>query len=270
MGISLLDGRGFDDRDRSSSPRVAIVNQMFVRQFLGGASPIGRVLRTSPEPNYPATDYEIVGVVADTKYNDLRGESYPIAFAPAGQYPTLGPSATLLIHAETAPAATMAAVKRAMATVLPGAFLQQVVFEERIRERMVQERVVAMLAGFFGVLATVLAMIGLYGLIAYLVALRRNEIGIRLALGARPAEIVAMVVRDAGRLLVVGLGIGVLLALIAGRTANSTSLLFGLTPYDPSTLAGASLLLGAIAGVACLVPARRASKLDALEVLRHE
>ncbi len=270
MGIPLLEGRGFDDRDTSSSRRVAIVNQLFARQFLGGASPIGRVLRTSPEPNYPATDYEIVGVAADTKYNELRGESYPIAFSPAGQYPALGPWTNLLIHAETAPAATMAAVKGAISTAFPGAFLQQAVFEERIREGMVQERVVAMLAGFFGVLATVLAMIGLYGLIAYLVALRRNEIGIRLALGARPAEIVAMVLRDAGRLLALGLGIGVLLALIAGRAASSTSLLFGLTPSDPSTLAGACLLLGAIAGVACLVPARRASKLDALVALRHD
>jgi ABC-type antimicrobial peptide transport system permease subunit len=140
----------------------------------------------------------------------------------------------------------------------------------RIREGMVGERVVALLAGFFGLLATVLAVIGLYGLIAYLVARRRNEIGVRLALGARPAQVVAMVARDAGRLLVAGLTIGVALALVLGRSASSASLLFELSPHDPTTLAGACVLLGAIGGAGCLVPARRASKLDALIALRHE
>jgi predicted permease len=270
MGIPLVKGRGIDERDTSTSRRVAVVNQMFVREFLGGANPIGHVLRTGAEPDFPATDYEIVGVIADTKYNELRGKSYPITFAPAGQYPMLGPWATLMIHADTAPPATMAAVKHAISTAFPGAVLQQIVFETRIREGMVQERVVAMLAGFFGLLATLLAMIGLYGLIAYLVARRRNEIGIRLALGARPAQVVRMVASDAARLLGTGLAVGVLLSLVAGRSASSTSLLFGLTPYDPPTLAGACLLLGAIAGAACLIPARRAAKLDALVALRHE
>jgi predicted permease len=270
MRVPLLEGRGFDDRDTSSSRRVAVVNQMFVRQFLGGASPIGRVLRTGAEPDFPATDYEIVGVIADTKYDDLRGESYPITFAPAGQYPGLGPWANLMIHADTPPPATMAAVKQAIAQAFPGAVLQQTAFENRIRERMVRERVVAMLAGFFGALATVLAMVGLYGLIAYLVARRRNEIGVRLALGARPGQVVAMVARDAGRLLGIGLGAGVILALVAGRAASSTSLLFNLTPYDPPTLVGACLLLGGIAGAACLIPARRAATGNALAALRQE
>jgi predicted permease len=270
MGIPLLKGRGIDERDTSSSRRVAVVNQMFVREFLGGANPIGRVLRTSAEPDFPATEYEIVGVIADTKYNELRGQSYPMTFAPGGQYPMLGPWANVMIHADTAPPATMAAVKHTISTAFPGAVLQQFVFQERIREGMVRERVVAMLAGFFGVLATVLAMVGLYGLISYLVARRRNEIGVRLALGASPAQVVGMVARDAARLLGTGLAVGVLLSLIAGRSASSTSLLFELTPYDPPTLVGACLLLGAIAGAACLIPARSAAKLDALVALRHE
>ncbi len=270
MGIPVLEGRGFDEHDTSTSRRVAIVNQMFARVFLGGASPIGRVLRTSPEPNFPATEYEIVGVIPDTKYNELRGDSYPMTFAPAGQYPVLGSWANVLIHSQTDPGVTMDAVKRAISKLLPDAFINQIVFETRIREGMVRERVVALLAGFFGVLATVLAMIGLYGLIAYLVARRRNEIGVRLALGARPGQVVSMVARDAGRLLASGLAIGLVLALIAGRGASSTSLLFGVTAYDPPTLVGACLLLGAIAGFGCLIPARRASKLDALIALRHE
>ena len=270
MGIPLLEGRGFDERDTSSSRRVAIVNQMFARVFVGGASPIGRVLRTNPEPDFPATDYEIVGVIADTKYNELRGRGYPMTFAPAGQYPVLGPWATVLVHSTTAPTVTMDAVKRAVSATVTDPIVTQTVFETRIREGMVRERVVAMLAGFFGVLATVLAMIGLYGLIAYLVARRRNEIGVRLALGARPAQVVGMVARDAGRLLAFGLTLGVVLALMAGRSASSTALLFGLSPYDPLTIAAACILLGGIAGAGCLIPARRASRLDALIALRHE
>jgi predicted permease len=270
MGIPLLEGRGFDDRDTSSSRRVAIVNQMFARVFLGGASPVGRVLRTIPEPDFPATDYEIVGVIPDTKYNELRGRGYPMTFAPAGQYPVIGPWATVLVHSTTAPTVTMDAVKRALSATLTDPIVTQTVFETRIREGMVRERVVAMLAGFFGVLATVLAMIGLYGLIAYLVARRRNEIGVRLALGARPAQVVGMVAKDAGRLLAFGLTIGVVLALMAGRSASSTSLLFGLSPYDPLTIAAACIVLGGMAGAGCLIPARRASRLDALIALRHE
>lgn len=270
MGMRLLQGRGISEQDRFTSRRVAVVNQMFVRDFLGGANPIGRVLRTSPEPNYPATDYEIVGVVADTKYDDLRGASYPITFAPASQYPELGPWANLLINANSTPAATMAAVERAISGAFPGAVLQQIVFETRIREGMARERVVATLAGFFGLLATVLAMVGLYGLIAFLVARRRNEIGVRLALGARPAQVIGMVARDAARLLAKGLAAGILLAVMAGRSARSTTLLFGVTPSDPAILLGACLLLGGVAGAACLVPALRAAKLDALVALRHE
>jgi hypothetical protein len=270
MGIPMLEGRAFDEHDTSGSRRVAIVNQTFVRVFLGGASPIGRTLRTIAEPDFPATDYEIVGVIPDTKYNELRGGTYPMTFAPAGQYPALGPWASVMIHSETAPTVTMDSVKRVISKTLPDAFLNQVVFETRIREGMVRERVVALLAGFFGLLATVLAMIGLYGLIAYLVARRRNEIGVRLALGARPSQVVRMVAVDAARLLGTGLAVGVLLALVAGRGASSASLLFGLTPYDPPTLVGACLLLGTIAGAACLIPARRAATLDALVALRHE
>jgi hypothetical protein len=270
MGIPLLEGRNFDEHDTSSSRRVAIVNQMFARVFVGGASPIGRVLRTSPEPNFPATDYEIVGVIPDTKYNELRGRSYPMVFAPGGQYPVLGAWATVMIHVDPGAGVTEGAIKRAVTAATPGAFLRQINYESRIQEGLVRDRVLALLAGFFGVLATVLAMIGLYGLIAYLVARRRNEIGVRLALGARPGQVVGMIVRDGSRLLGAGLTIGVVLALMAGRSAASASLLFQVSPRDPLTIAGACLLLGVVAGAGCLIPARRASRLDALVALRHE
>jgi predicted permease len=270
MGIPLLAGRDIDETDTSASRRVAVVNQMFVRTFLGGNDPIGRTLTTSPEPHYPATDYEIVGVIADTKYHAIREGTPPMAFAPAWQHPQLGPGAMFMIHSSLAPDVTMAAIKRTIAAKHPDAILEMKVFETQIRDGMLRERLMAMLSGFFGVLAALLAMIGLYGLISYLVARRQNEIGIRLALGARPREIVRTILRDAGRLLIVGLSIGVALVLLAGRSASSSALLFGLTPYDPPTLVAACLLLAAIAGLASLLPARRAARTDPLVALRHE
>jgi ABC-type antimicrobial peptide transport system permease subunit len=135
---------------------------------------------------------------------------------------------------------------------------------------MLPERLMAMLAGFFGVLAAALATIGLYGLMSYVVARRRNEIGVRLALGASPGLVVRMVVEDAGRLLAVGLAAGLVLAVAAGRIAGSTSLLFNLTPHDPAALVAACALLTVIAAAASMIPARRAARLDALVALRHD
>jgi predicted permease len=270
MGIPLVEGRDFDDGDTAASRRVAVVNQAFVRHVLKGAHPLGRTLRTSPEPSYPATEYEIVGVIPDTRYDSLRSEVPPMTFAPASQFPAIGPWAVMMIHSEVPPQDVIPSVRRAIAAQHPDAVTDLTVFQTRIHEGLVRERLMAMLSGFFGVLAALLAMIGLYGVISYLVARRRSEIGIRLALGARPGQVIEMVVREAGRLLAVGLLVCAVLALMAGRSASSASLLFGLEPYDPPTLIVACLLLAAIAGVASFIPARRAAMLNPLVALRHE
>ena len=141
-------------------------------------------------------------------------------------------------------------------------------FQARIRDGLVRERLMAMLSGFFGLLAALLTMVGLYGVISYIVARRRNEIGIRMALGAQRAQVVSMVMREAGRMLMIGILAGTVLSLVAGRAASS--LLFGLKPYDPLTLVAAGLLLAVIAALASFVPARRASRLDPLVALRYE
>jgi ABC-type antimicrobial peptide transport system permease subunit len=141
-------------------------------------------------------------------------------------------------------------------------------FQKDIRDQLTPERLMAMLSGFFGLLAALLAMAGIYGVISFLVARRRNEIGIRLALGAEHGQIIAMVMREAGRLLLIGLLAGAAISLLAGRSARA--LLFGLTPYDPPTLVAAALLLALIAAAASFLPARRASKLDPMVALRDE
>jgi predicted permease len=268
MGIPVVRGRGFNQNDTAASTRVAVVNQTFVRKLLGGADPIGQTLRTGAEPNYPSTVYEIVGVIPDTQYNDLRGATPPMTFAPASQFPAQGPWTSMLIHSNMAPAATSATIKRRLAARHPDVIMEFSDFQKDIRDQLTPERLMAMLSGFFGLLAALLAMAGIYGVISFLVARRRNEIGIRLALGAEHGQIIAMVMREAGRLLLIGLLAGAAISLLAGRSARA--LLFGLTPYDPPTLVAAALLLALIAAAASFLPARRASKLDPMVALRDE
>jgi ABC-type antimicrobial peptide transport system permease subunit len=268
MGITVVRGRDFNLNDTAASPRVAVVNRTFARRFLGGADPLGQTLRTSPEPDYPATTYEIVGIIPDTRYNDLRSETPPMAFAPLTQCPAQGPWTQVMIHSDMPPAAVIAAVKRRIAAKRPDVIMELSDLQKEVRDGLLQERLMAMLSGFFGLLAVVLATVGLYGVVSYLAARRRNEIGIRLALGAKRSQVVVLIMRGAASLLAIGLAIGVALSLLAGRAAGA--LLFGLKPYDPFTLATAALLLAAIGALAAFVPARSASKLAPLAALRYE
>jgi predicted permease len=268
MAIPVVRGRGFNRNDTATSPRVAVVNRTFERRFLAGANPLGKTLRTAPEPNYPSTVYEIAGVIPDTKYSDLRGATPPMTFAPSTQNPNQGPWTQMMIESDLPAASVMAAVKSRIGAAHPGVIMEFSDFQKSIRDGLLQERLMATLSGFFGVLAAVLAMAGLYGVMSYTVARRRNEIGIRLALGAERRQVIVMVMRDAGRMLIIGLVIGAALALTAGRTASA--LLFGLTWYDPFTLLAACGLLLGIAAVASFLPARQAAKLDPMSALRYE
>jgi len=269
MGIPILQGRDFALSDLRTSPHVAIVNQSFVRRFVGNHDPIGRRLRTNAEPNFPSTEYEIVGVIPDTKYNGLRGDVQPIAFGPDTQYPP--PDAwwaNVMIHSAVDSASLGTTIKRRLAQTHPAVFSEYVGFQSTIRERLVRERVLALLSGFFGLLAALLAMVGLYGMIAFAVNARRQEIGVRVALGATRRQVIGIMMREAALLLAIGLALGVALVFPASRGA--TSILFGIAPDDLSTLAAACLLLIAVAAVASFLPARSASRLDPLTALRQD
>jgi predicted permease len=268
MRIPLIMGRDINQNDTSGSLRVAVVNETFVRRYLGKINPLGQTLRTGQEPDYPSTVYQIVGVIPDTKYNNLRDATPPMAFAPASQFPAPGPFMAMLIHSNGDSAAMLSALKIEVGRKHPEIVTVGGDFQRWIRDGMVQEKVMAMLSGFFGVLAALLAMVGLYGVTSYLVVNRRPEIGVRMALGASRWQVVRMVMNDAWGLLLIGIAIGIALSLIAGRGA--TSLLFGMKPYDLVTLAAASFLLAAIATLASFLPARRASKLDPMIALRYE
>ncbi len=267
MNIPVLQGRGFTAQDTSTSPRVAVVNETFVRRFLAGANPIGKTLRTEAEPSYPSTVYEIVGVIPDTRYSNLRDPAPPIAFAPVTQT-NPGPWATMVIHSSLPTASLAAVAKLRLAEKHPDVLAEFSDFQRGIRDSLVQERLMAMLSGFFGVLAALLTMTGVYGVISYLVVKRRNEIGIRMALGATRWNVVAHVTRQTIFALSLGIAIGVILALFAARAA--ASVLYELRPNDPPTYVAAVALLILIALAGSFLPARRASRVDPIVAIRYE
>ena len=269
MQIPLIGGRDFTDRDTPTSPRVAIVSETFVRRFLGGKSPIGKVIRTAPEPKYPAAEYEIIGMVKDTKYLGLREEEPPAeAYAPASQYPDAGPGISVLVRSSVPLSAVISALRAKFGEINPDIGMDFSVLEKEIQNSLIRERTMALLSGFFGALAALLAMIGLYGVISYIVLMRRNEIGIRMALGASRRSVVGIIVRQTLLLLAIGVGVGVLFALAVTRGA--ASLLFRLQPNDPLTFLAAATLLVTVALLASFLPALRASRLDPMSALRYE
>jgi len=207
--------------------------------------------------------------VKDTKYEDLRENSGPIAYLANSQEPgTTSTGGQFVIHSNLPRAELTASVKRVLAEVNPAISIKFVDFKTMIGESMVRDRLMATLSGFFGLLALLLASIGLYGILSYGVASRTKEIGIRMALGARSREVLSLILREALLLVLVGVVVG--LPVVYASTRFASTLLFGLTPTDPLSLAGAALLLFAVALVAGYLPARRATKVDPLVALRYE
>jgi predicted permease len=269
MGIPVISGREFTAMDTTNAPYVLIVNQAFVRKYFGNTQPLGQWVQVKPEPQFPARTYQVVGTIADTKYNDLRGQSEPIAFVPIDQLPETAQDTGLamMIAARGGPA-EIAAIRHAIAEKHPEMIQQFFDFQQNIRDNLAGDRMMATLSGFFGVLAALLVVIGLYGVLSYFITQRQNEIGIRIALGANRGRVIGLIMRDTALMLAFGLVLGACLALIAGRAA--TTMLFGLKPYDAATFTFAILLLAAIAVLASLLPALRASRLNPMVALRCE
>jgi predicted permease len=267
LGTPLLAGRDFNDRDTTGSPEVAIVNEKFSAKFLGGANPIGKEFRMLPGPGEPQRVFRIVGMVKNSKYRKLREDFIPTAFVAAGQNKSPDIGEWFIVRSAMPLGSLMPQLKRAI-LVSPGISLTFRVFRTELRESLMPERLMATLSGFFGFLAAILATVGLYGVISYMVARRRNEIGIRIALGADRASVLRLVMREAGLLLILGLTLGTALSIAAAHAA--TSLLYGLQPSDPLTIALAIALLAAVAIVASGIPALRAARLNPMTALREE
>ena len=268
MDVPRVAGRDFDNGDRADSARVAIVNETFVRRYIRRPSAIGAQMRTVAEPGYPSTVYEVIGVVKDTKYGNLREGTPPMAFVPITQNPDRRPNATLAIRSSGDADQLAVNLRRAMKETRPEMMVRFTVFERQVQDGLSRERLMAWLAGFFGVVAAVLAVIGLNGLLSYVVQRRNHEIGIRVALGATRSSVAWLVLRQTTLLVVAGLAVGIPVSLAMARSA--ASLLFGLSPTDVPTLAGAAALLAAIATCASLAPAWRAARIDPMRALREE
>jgi predicted permease len=264
MGLQFVMGRGFGPQDTDKSQKVAVVTESMARRFFPNGSPLGKrfgIGRGSAE------DIEVIGVVKDAKYGSLTEQFRPMAFYPYSQRPDV--LSNLVVRFSGPAGAVVPQIRQTLKQINRNLPVDDVVsLSDHIGRSLVQQKLVAKLASFFGLLALSLACIGLYGVMSYGVARRTNEIGIRMALGARGRSVLWLVLREALLLVVIGLVVGVLASLTVTKTA--ASLLYELKPNDPLTIALATLLLAVVAALAGYIPARRAARVDPMIALREE
>jgi putative ABC transport system permease protein len=269
LGIALLRGRVFTEQDRAGAPRVALINKGAADKYFPGEDPIGKRIRPYVTPQYQTTEVfvEIVGVVADVPYGRLEEAIGPDIYVSALQ-PT-DPTRMLVVRSNIDATALTAAVQREVLALdrnIPLTAIQTM--QERVAEVTSRTRFIALLLGLFAGLALLLAGIGIYGVMAYSVTTRTREVGIRMALGAQPADVIGLVLNEGMSLAGIGIAIGLPASLALTRLMQG--LLFGVAAADPPTYTGIILLLTAVALLACWIPARRATKVDPLVALRCE
>lgn len=267
LDIPLTAGRTFNEQDTTASPREAVVNKAFVERYLKEGNPIGRVFHFETGPGEPNHPMHVVGIVADTKYSDVRTENGPLVFLSYSQDPSPGTSLTTLVRlARPGTNITREAVALA-SRVNSGMLVTVTELERQIGETLGRERLMAMLSGFFGSLALLLAAVGLYGVMSYMVQQRRQEIGIRMALGAGRGRVLGMVLRESAALVTIGVAAGAGLAVFLSRYAESQ--LFGLTANDPVTITLSVTGLVMVGAAASLLPAWRATRVEPTTALRE-
>jgi predicted permease len=260
LGIPLLSGREITEQDQPSSRRVCVINQTFARRFFAGRNPLGMHV----------DQYEIVGVARNSRNRSLRDEIEPRFYVPAGQPTDVPPRfITFTVRTIAEPASVLAGVRRAILSEDPNLPITAAsTVTELVNQQMAQDRLLARLSMAFGIVALLLAAIGLYGVLSYGVARRTNEIGIRKALGAQHSAVMVMILRETGLLLIAGFVAGTLVS-AAGIRLIATRL-YGLAPTDPVVIGVAVAMLAGVALLAAWVPAQRASRVDTLIALRHE
>jgi len=267
MRTQLIAGRDFGPEDTPTSPKVAIVNEALVKQVFKGASPIGRAYHTQFNgKNGERTT--IIGVVESSRYQSVREKPQPVIYTTFRQEAQRGENAQFVIRAGAAAPAVIGAVKSITAAAGPDILLEFTRLDDQISESLQREKALALLSGFFGALALLLAMMGLYGVLAYTLARRRVEIGIRIALGAARSRVMRLVLGDVAILVGAGIVLGGAIAYAGARVLGS--LLYGVEPRDPVTLAGSAVLLGALAFLSAAIPARRAASLEPVDALRED
>jgi predicted permease len=280
VGQPILRGRGITDQDTATSGMVAVVNQAFVKKFFPNEDPVGRHFGNFDQKY--ASDYEIIGIVADAKYTNPRDPVRPMYFRPltqlnatikersamTGETRSLFPNSLTIRYAGDA-ASLESMVRRTLANMNPNLTVREFSsLDYQVAGNFNQERLVSRLTALFGLLALVLASVGLYGITAYSVARRTSEIGVRMALGANRGDVVALVLRAASWQVGLGLVIGVPVALVGGHLMASQ--LYGVRTYDPISIAAAAAILSAFAAIAGFIPARRAASIEPMNALRTE
>jgi predicted permease len=264
LSIPLLAGRDFTDSDRSGAPRVAIVNEGFVHKFRLEGEAIGKRMALGDDP----ADVEIVGVVADAKYSTVRADAPPQVMLPRLQNDNIA-ALSYYVRGAIPADALMRTIKGVAAAADPNLPVTDLgTMRDAVDLNLGLDRIVATLAGGFAALATLLAAIGLYGVLAYNVAQRTRELGLRLALGATAGGLRGMLLRQVGKIALIGMPIGLAIGVLLGQGAKA--MLFGLSNYDPVVLGGAVAVLAAVVLAAGYLPARRASEVAPMEALRHE
>jgi predicted permease len=266
LGTPLLAGRDLREADGEGAPRVAVVNRAFVERFFGGESPLGQAFSTR-DGDSTSDPVEVVGVVGDAKYNSLREEPPPTVYLPFGQGDEFGSGVSIVLRSDVPPDALSTGVQQAVAEVSPEITLDVTSLSDQLAASLTRSRLLATLSGFFGVLALLLAVIGLYGTLSYAVTRRRGEIGVRMALGASARSVLRMVFTEAGLLVLGGIVVGGVVTLATMRLI--ASFLYGVEPTDPVTFAVATGVLALTALGAALLPAARAAAVEPIEVLRE-
>jgi predicted permease len=266
MQIPLLAGRALNPQDDERAPKVVVVNQAFAKRFFPNESPVGKRLGFNANSS---TEIEIVGVAGDTKYTSLRDEIRPNIYMPWSQHLRFAGQMAFAVRASGEPGALVAAVREAVRSVDSNLPLTRIKTQaEQANQTLRMERLFARLLIFFGLLALLLAGIGLYGVMAYSVAQRTQEIGIRVALGAQAADVLKLVIGQGMILAIIGVAVGIGGAI--GLTRLMQTLLYGISATDPLTFAVIALVLTVVALLACYIPARRATKVDPMIALRYE
>ena len=266
MGVPLMSGREFTDADGPGAPKVAIVNEAFVKKFGLGRDAVGKLMSSSGRTS--KLDTTIVGVAQNAKYSDVKQVTPPLYFLPYRQDDQLG-SISFYVRTAGDPLGSAAAVSAVVKQLDPNLPVDNLkTLTQQVRDNTFLDRMMSTLSAAFALLATVLAAIGLYGVLAYTVSQRTREIGLRMALGAAPARVRRMVLSQVGWMIVVGGAVGLLAAVGLGQGASK--ILFQLKGYDPAVLVMAAALLAAVSLAAGFVPAYRASKLDPMRALRYE
>jgi predicted permease len=264
MGIPLLSGRLFDDNDREGAPEVAIINAALARKQWPNENPIGKVIEFG-NIDGDLTPLSVVGVVGDTREQDLAADPPATVYVSFRQRPG-NDNGMFVVMATNTAASVTASARQSFRQLRGDVPMRFQTIEEIVGRSVASQRFMLFVVGVFGVIALLLASLGVYSVISYLVAQRGREISIRVALGARAADIVRLVVRQGIQLVFIGVIVGGVAALFATRLL--TGLLYGTTPTDPATFAGMVLTLALVALVASYLPARRASKAEPMDVLR--